>query len=94
MMTHGLPDLRTVYRYFGPLVLVKVGLVIIYFTSITQKDHGTYIHVLEGVDVGIIWPNVVKETREPGVNPRPWMGDHSPATCPGMDLNLYHRGDK
>ena len=43
----------------------------IYFTSITQKAHGSYKSVLEGVHVGILWCYVVEETGAPGENYRP-----------------------
>ena len=32
----------------------------IYFTSNTQKAHGTYIRDLEGADVGVMWSNVTE----------------------------------
>ena len=55
---------------------------IIYFTLIIQKAQGTYVCVLEGIDVGVMWSDVVDETREPGEN---CMGDHCPATCLDSD---------
>ena len=38
----------------------------IYLHSITQKAQRTYIHVLEGADVCVLWSYVVEETGEPG----------------------------
>ena len=35
-----------------------------------------YKHVLEGTDVGVLWSKVVEETRVPGGNHPPSMGDH------------------
>ena len=35
---------------------------IIYFTSIIQKPKATYKYILEGLDVGVMWSNVVEET--------------------------------
>ena len=40
----------------------------LYFISITQKAHGTYICVLDGADVGVMRSKVVEETGEPGEN--------------------------
>ena len=34
---------------------------LIYLTSITQKAHRTYKRVLEGADVGVLWPYVWKK---------------------------------
>ena len=62
------------------LLLLK-SLSFIYFTSIIQKAHGTYIRVLEGADVGVMWSNVVEKTGQPRENHRAWSGDHYPATC-------------
>ena len=31
----------------------------VYFTLITQKAHRTYRHVIEGMDVGILWSYLV-----------------------------------
>ena len=45
-----------------------LSLNIIYFTSIAQKVHGNYKHVLEGADVGNFWSNMVQETGEPREN--------------------------
>ena len=55
--------------------------------KIIQKTQGTYKHVLEGTDVGVMWSNMVEEIREPRVNHQTWMGDHYPATCLDPDLN-------
>ena len=37
---------------------------VIYFTSVTQKAHGTYIGVLKGAGTGIMWLHMVQETRK------------------------------
>ena len=41
--------------FYGALGLSfsSLGFNTIYFTSIIQKSHGTYKHVLEGADVGV-----------------------------------------
>ena len=58
----------------------------IYLASITRKAQRTYIRVLEGADVGVLWSYLVEETGEPGVNHRPWLATtpcHMPT--PGFD---------
>ena len=76
------------------MLMLRFTLNFIYFTSITQKAHWTYIRVLEGADVGVMWSNVVEETGEPGENHRTWTGDHYPATCLDPDSNPDRSGDK
>ena len=66
----------------------------IYFTSTTQKAHVTYVHVLEGADVGILWSYVVEETGVPGGNHRHWADGHYPATSKRRKSNQGRSGGK
>lgn len=63
--------------------LRKKECILIWFTSISQKDKWTYRHVLEDKDVSVLWPWLVEET---GVSHQPWMGNHYRATyCCSFD---------
>ena len=46
---------------------------VIHFTSITHTAHYTYIRVLQGAEVGVMWSNVVEETGEHG---QTFVGNH------------------
>ena len=59
----------------------------LYFTSITQKAHRTYIRVLEGADFANV-VSLVDETWEHVENHRVWMGDYLPVKCTDPDLKL------
>ena len=58
-------------------------------SSITQKGHGTYLHILEGADFMHLY--VVEEIRVFRENHSSWIGDYYPATCLGPDSNPDHR---
>ena len=62
--------------------------IIIY--SITRKTKRTYLRIL----VDVLWSYVVEETREPGENNRPWLGDHYPAIWLYPGSNYGCSGDK
>ena len=62
--------------------IVFKSLNIIYFTSIIQALNELINVFLKGVDVGVLWSNLVEETVKPGKNNRTWMGDHYPAIEP------------
>ena len=65
-----------------------------FFTSVTQKAHGTYICVLDCADVvlcGQIW---LEETGEFRVTHPSWMCSHYRFTCLNSDLDLPCRGDQ
>ena len=72
------------------LDLFSFNLSIIYLTSIThvQKAQRTYICILEGADVGVLWSYVVEETGEPGENHLPWTGEHDPAILAHLSRRL------
>ena len=59
----------------------------LFISSIIQSAHRTYKRVFEDADVGILWSNVVEETRVPGENHRPSKGDHYPAKCRHLEAN-------
>lgn len=44
--------------------------------------------------LGILWSQVVAETREPANKKQPWIGGHFPAICQHQKLNLGGLGDK
>ena len=63
--------------YILTMILLKIfSLNFIYFPSITQKAHGTYINILEGTGVGLMWTNLVEETGEHRENHQIWMSHH------------------
>ena len=72
--------------------MFKFKLYLFYFNY--TESSLTYLRVLQGADVGVMWSNVVEETGEPGENHRTWTGDHYPATCLDPDSNPDRRGDK
>ena len=57
-------------KFLKKMHIVHFFLNFICFTSIIKKANGTYICVLEGMHVGVMWSNVVEETGEPGENHR------------------------
>ena len=44
------------------MLTVLKDLSFINFNSITQKCHGSYIRVVGGEDVGVMWTNIVEQT--------------------------------
>ena len=92
MSHHGISTSETIT--FTLSTKIKLSLNFVNSTSITQKAHGTYIHVLEGADVGVLWSNVTEGTGEPGENHQTWTGDHYPATWLDPDSNPDRSGDK
>ena len=63
---------------FTAITGTVTDLIIIYLpvTSITRKVDVTYIRILEGEDIGVMWSSMVEKTRESRENHQPWMGDN------------------
>ena len=81
--------LQLLHRYVQDLIKEIFKKVLTLF--ILPQLH-TKLLVLEGIDVGMIWSNMVEESGEPGENHRPWMDEHFCATCLDPDSNPGSRG--
>ena len=62
------------YLHFGMYNIYSLNFINfyykVYYTSVIQKAHGTYmpVGVLEGAVVHVLWSNIVEETGEPWEN--------------------------